>query len=50
MKLKKFFQILDEKNAVEKSMFEFINIKIPDFKNKMEDFVDSKEYEKYLKR
>ncbi|AYE36556.1 hypothetical protein DB313_03695 [Borrelia turcica IST7] len=50
MKLKKFFQILDDRNSVERAMFEVINSKIPDFKHKMEDFLDSEEYEKYLKK
>ncbi|QMU99456.1 hypothetical protein F0310_03495 [Borrelia sp. A-FGy1] len=50
MKLKKFFQILDDRNAVERAIFEVINRKIPDVKHKMEDFLDSEEYEKYLKK
>ncbi|WP_445436133.1 hypothetical protein [Candidatus Borreliella tachyglossi] len=50
VKLKEFFRMLENGNVVEQTMLEVIQSKIPNFKHKMEDFLESGEYEKFLKK
>ncbi|BCR19648.1 hypothetical protein BmHoA_00725 [Borrelia miyamotoi] len=50
VKLKEYFKMLEDNNVIEQAMFEVIQSKIPNFKCKVEDFLESEVYEQFLKK
>lgn len=50
VKLKEYFKMLEDNNVIEQAMFEVIQSKIPNFKYKVEDFLEPEMYEQFLKK